>query len=168
MSRTQSGAQSTYKFDPLNALAMQDRSRSPAPRRGRKDGGGVSRRRSQSRADSGASGSRIAEQSMWLGQPGGQPDRPALPVRHGNTDWHDTPADADPYTEQANEVYDDDEEEEEEEDGCDDGEEEEAEHDDGPPLGERPAPPWEPPAPARTNQPIRRERGRHREASLPT
>ena len=59
---------------------------------------------------------------MWLGQPGGQPDRPALPVRPEDTDWHDMPADADPYMEQANEVYDEDDEEEEEEDGCDDGE----------------------------------------------
>ena len=99
----------------------------------------------------------MAEQNMWVGQSRRQPSRPSLPVRQENTDWHDRPAKKDPYLDQAWPVFDEDDEEGEEEEICDDGEEEEAEHDDGPPIGERSAPPWEPPAPAWANQPRRRE-----------
>ena len=97
LSLTQSGVLAAYKFDPLNALRMQDRSRSPAPGRNMADGGGASRRWSQSRASS---------REMWQQHLNRLPSRPALPVRHESSDWHDTPAHDDPYMEAQAEVHD--------------------------------------------------------------
>lgn len=151
MSRTRSGDRATYMFDPLNALGMHTRSRSPAPGRDRADGGGASRRRSQSRASS-----RDMCQHTERHRNSRRPPRPTLPVRHERPDEHDTPAQEDPYMEP--EAEDHSEEEESEEEGrvgnvlYEDGE-----INDAPPMQENPAPPWAPRAATRAGPPRRRE-----------
>ena len=152
MFRTRSGdLAANSMFDPLNLLGLHDRSRFPAPGRGTADGGGASRRRSQSRASS-----RDMWQQTERHRNSRLPSRPTSPVRHERSDEHDTPAHDDPYMEAEAEDHNDGEESEEECRGGDDLYENGG-MTEAPPRRESPAPPWAPRASTRTNPPSRRE-----------